>query len=330
LRMDSHRRVLVAVALLAGSFLCGTVGYMMIEGMSFDDAAYMTVITISTVGYKEVLQLSPVGRVFTMGVIMIGVGCMYYASVSLVTFFVGGELRAIREKVKVQKRVNDLKNHIVICGFGRMGRIILNQLINQQHQNIVLVDNDPEKTSEMEKEGLVFVQGDAEEESTLLKAGIDRAKTLVAVLPKDSDNVYVTLTARELKPDLFIITRAESTSTETKLIRAGADRVVCPQVIGAHRVSNLITKPNVVDFVDVAAQGVEFEITEYQVTSESSLAGQSLRESSIRQKLGAMVVAIKRSDNTSLFNPGPEEQVRAGDTLIMIGQLNMSNQLAGL
>ncbi len=164
----------------------------------------------------------------------------------------------------------------------------------------------------------------------MLEAGITRAKTLVATLPRDSDNVYVALTARGLREDLFVIARAESTATEGKLLRAGADRVVCPQVIGAYRISSLVTRPNVVDFVDVAAKGIEFEIDEYCIGADSVLVGKSLRDSTLRQKVDAIVVAIKRVDGQTAFNPSPEEVVQVGDTLILIGRLNTSSRLAQL
>jgi voltage-gated potassium channel len=288
----------------------------------------VTVVTISTVG-NEHLDHSDNERIFSIFLILAGVGSVYYASVSLVTLLVSGELRSAREKLKVQKRVNDLKNHIVVCGYGRMGKLVADQLKSEQ-ASVVVIDNDPEKISELEVAGQLYIKGDACEETTLLEAGITRAKTLVATLPRDSDNVYVVLTARGLRDSLFVIARAESTTTEAKMMRAGADRVVCPQVIGAYRISSLVTRPHVVDFVDVAAKGVEFEIDEYHVDEQSVLADTSLRDSALRQKVDAMVVAVRRADGATTFNPSADVVVRSGDTLILIGRLGTSSRLAEL
>jgi voltage-gated potassium channel len=326
--MDARRRFVISLCLLLGFLLIGTVGYMIIEGVGPLRAAYVTVVTISTVG-SEHFDPSDAGRVFTMFLILSGVGSVYYASVSLVTLLVSGELRSAREKLKVEKRINELKNHVIVCGYGRVGSLVADQL-RTEGARFVVVDNDPEKIAAIEPEGLLYVKGDASEETTLLEAGIARADTLVATLPRDSDNVYVALTARGLKKDLLIIARAESTTTERKLLRAGADRVVCPQVIGAYRISSLVTRPNVVDFVDVAAKGVEFEIDEYRIGEGSTLAGKSLRDSALRQKVDAMVVAIKHSDGRTTFNPSAEEVVQVDDTLIVIGRLDTSSRLAEL
>ena len=327
--MDARHRFLISCIMLSVFVSAGCVGYMLIEQVGLLEAAYMTIITISTVGFKEVFELSAAGKVFTMFLVMLGVGSVYYASVSLVTLFVGGELRSAREKLKVQRRINEMKGHVVVCGYGRVGKLVADQLRAAQ-EPLVIIDNDLEKITALESEGLLYVKGDASEEHTLLEAGISRAKTLVATLPRDSDNVFVVLTARGLQQSLFVIAWAESTATEGKLMRAGADRVVCPQVIGAYRISSLVTRPNVVDFVDVAAEGVEFEIDEYRIGADSALAGKSLRDCALRQKVDAMVVAIKRVDGQTTFNPAAEEVVQIGDTLILIGRLDTSSRLAEL
>ncbi len=326
--MDARRRFIVSLCLRFGFILIGTIGYMIIEDVGPLRAAYVTVVTISTVG-SEHLRHTDNERVFSMFLILAGVGSVYYASVSLVTLLVSGELRSAREKLKVQKRVNELKNHIIVCGYGRMGKLVADQL-KAERASVVVIDNDPEKVSEIEAAGHLYVKGDACEETTLLEAGITRAKTLVATLPRDSNNVYVVLTARGLHDDLFLIARAESTATEAKMMRAGADRVVCPQVIGAYRISSLVTRPHVVDFVDVAAKGVELEIDEYHVDKDSVLADTSLRDSALRQKVDAMVVAVRRPDGQTTFNPSADLIVRSGDTLILIGRLGTSSRLAEL
>ncbi|MCG3137348.1 MAG: Glutathione-regulated potassium-efflux system protein KefC [Phycisphaerae bacterium] len=328
--MDARQRFMIALGLLFSFILIGMAGYMLIEKLGPLDALYMSVITIATVGYRELPDpLSPAGQIFTIGLIIFGVGSGYYAFVLLVTLVVGGELKAFRERQKMHKRIAALQGHVLICGYGRVGKMVVEQL-QAQKLEFVILDNAPARLAELERAGMLFVQGDASEESALDQAGISRARVLVATLPHDADNVYVVLTARALNPQLLIIARAESTSSEAKLLRAGADRVVCPQIIGAYRIANLITRPSVVDFVDVASQGVEFQVNEYQVSPDSPWAGKSLREAAIRQQLDAIVVAIRKHTGRTLFNPSAQEQLEAGDTLIMIGQLQTADRLSQL
>ena len=195
--MDARRRFLISCIMLSVFVSAGCVCYMLIERVGLLEAAYMTIITISTVGFKEVFELSAPGKVFTMFLVMLGVGSVYYASVSLVTLFVGGELRTAREKLKVQKRINELKDHIVLCGYGRMGSLVAEQL-RAESAALVVLDNDPDRIAALERTGMLCIEADASEEASLLEAGITRARALVATLPRDSDNVYVTLTARGL------------------------------------------------------------------------------------------------------------------------------------
>lgn len=328
--MDAHRRFYISIGLLVGFFATGILGYMFIEGASLLDAAYMTIITLSTVGYTESVELNTTaGSVFTIVFIMAGVGTVFYASTSLVALFVSGELDASREKIKVKKRINELRGHIVICGFGRMGQSVVEQLPDHL-KDVVVIEIDPDRIVELERDGILHLKADASEEASLQEAGIVHAKFLVATLPKDALNVYVTLTARGLNADLMIIARAESNSTESKLLRAGANRVVCPQLIGASRILGLLTRPNVVDFVDVAAQGIELQLDEYLVDHDSPLVGKSLREAQIRQKVDAIVVAIKREVGKDVFNPSADEVLQARDTMILIGKLNTAERLAEL
>jgi voltage-gated potassium channel len=328
--MNARTRFFSALGVLLSILVLGTLGYMVIEGASPLDAAYMTVITVSTVGFREtVAPATPLGQAFTMLVIMVGVGSVSFATVSLITLLVSGELQAIVSVSKEQKRVQKLSDHIIVCGFGRMGRLVASQLTDRQ-RDILIIDVNPERISQAQQEGLLTLRGDASEESTLVDARISHACTLVATLPRDSDNVYVTLTARGLCPHLVIIARAEITATEEKLRRAGADRVVCPQVIGANRISSLVTRPNVVDFVDVASQNAEFEIDEFQVQESSSLVGQSLRDSALRRDINAIVVAIKPGEGDTIFNPPADHVIERGDTLIIVGKPNTSSLLSQL
>jgi voltage-gated potassium channel len=218
----------------------------------------------------------------------------------------------------LESRIKHLNNHVIVCGFGRMGRLLVVSLMERKVP-VVIIERDPQKTQRIEAIRQLYVVGDATEEETLERAGIDRAKHLVAVLTSDGDNVFVTLTARQMRPDLHIVARAEQLTSEPKIRRAGADAVISTQAIGAERIANILTRPRLVDFIEVAAKSVELEVDEFVVSAESPIAGRSLRESNIRQIADVMVVAIKRPDGRSAFNPGADEVVHANDTLVTIG-----------
>ena len=224
----------------------------------------------------------------------------------------------------MQTKIDQLHGHIIICGFGRMGSMITEEL-NRESLKCVVVDLNPSK--EVENCSFGFVQGDATEDSTLLDAGLMRAKALVACLSQDADNVYVTLTARGLRSHLTIISRANQPSTEAKLKRAGADSVILPQIIGATKAAALLLRPHVVDFVEMASRGVNMEMAQYEVDSGSKLVGVPLRDSALRERTGVIVVAIKHADGSQVFSPGPTEVIREADQLILLGQKGLSDKL---
>jgi voltage-gated potassium channel len=325
--LDPRRRLLISVGSVLLFLVVGTVGYMLIEHQPALISLYMTVITVFTVGFKEVIDLHPSGQVWTMLVIMFGYGTVAIALANLVSLLVGGELRAIRGRLRMNAQIKNLRNHVIICGYGRMGRLIAADL-KRDGTPFVVIESSP--TKEMEALDILFVAGDATEDSTLVEAGVMAARALVSCLGSDADNVYVTLSARELRADLRIISRAENPTTETKLMRAGADSVICPQIIGANKASALLLRPHVVDFVDMASGGVDIEIAQYDVDPESGLAGAKVRESKIRERAGVTIVAIKRADGSQLFNPGPEEVIGQSDQLILIGRRGLSERISQL
>ena len=330
--MSPRLRLILSVEALIAVVMIGTAGYMFIErdrDLSFLDAAYMTVITISTVGFTEVWEMSPATRVWTIGVIAVGIGTVSVAFTSLITLFVSGELRSMRERQKMDVTIESLREHVILCGYGRMGALAVKEMI-RHGVPVVVVEFDPALEEPLRKAHVPHIIGDATDEETLQRAGLNHARALVAVLRSDADNVFIALTARTLRSDLVIIARAEQPDTEAKLKRAGATRVICPQAMGATRIANVLTRPNVVDLVEMASKGVDLEIDEYEVGAQSPLAGKSLRESGLRERTSASVVAVKRADGATLFNPSLDAVLNVGDTMVLVGPASESGRLDAL
>lgn len=316
--------------MLAVVFLIATAGYRVIEAdkeVTWFQAAYMTAITLTTVGYGEVWPMSDAARMWTLGVIVFGIATVSVAFTSLITMFVSGELQMLHVRRKMEHAIEQMRNHVIVCGFGRTGTLVVQEL-KQRRVPTVVVELRPDNEAQVRQAGVPYLIEDATDDTTLLRAGIMHARALVVVLGDDSDNVYITLTAHSLRADLCIIARAEQASTEAKLKRAGASRVVCPQVVEAIRISNIITHPNVVDFMEMTAKGVQLEMDEYVVTESSRIRGKTLRDSLVREKSGAIVVAIKRPDGNTMYSPKPDCVINVGDTLIVVGPTGASNQLA--
>jgi voltage-gated potassium channel len=329
LAVTARTRLILSLLGLLGVFVLGTGGYVLLTGASVTDAAYMTIITVSTVGYHEVVPVNQPGRLWTALVIVFGIGVVSVAFTSLLTLFVGGEFRAALGRRTVQARIDRLEGHVILCGFGRMGSMAAERL-KQAGCPIVVVENSKAMREDLDAAGFLYVIGDAAEEETLLLAGLMRAGSLVSALPADADNVFVTLTARGLRPDLQIVARAEQLTAEVKLRRAGADRVICPKAIGAKRFADILTRPNVVDFFEVAAEGVELEMHEYRVGPGSKLCDATLRKLELRQQADAMVVAIKRANGTWVLHPDPDQVIQTGDLLVLIGRAGTSTRLQAL
>jgi voltage-gated potassium channel len=319
--MNPTRNLRISLAFLVSLLLIGTGGYVAIEGWSFIDAFYMTIITVSTVGFKEVYPLSPHGQILTIALIVFGVSFIAYSAGSIVQFMVEGQLRSILGRRKLEKKISKLKNHYIICGYGRIGTHICREL-EAKPVPFVVVENEPGKIERLENEGLLYVAGDATVDETLVKAGIRSAKGLVTAVTSDTENVYITLTARGLNPDLFILARASEEASETKLKRAGASKVISPYVMGAARMAQAILRPSVVDFIEIATAGKNFElqIEESRVAADSVLVGKSLLTSGIRKELGVIIVGIKKDAGQMLFNPAPETTIDSGDVLITLGE----------
>lgn len=310
----------------------GTVGYILIEDWGPIDAFYMTVISITTTGFAEIRPLSPAGRMFTISIIILGVSAIAYIGGRAAQVFIESRLLLFRRR-RVNKRIDNLENHYIVCGFGRLGKPICDEL-NSLKAPFVVIEKDENIIDELIEADYLFVNGDATSDEILVKAGLQSARGVVAVLPSDAENVYVTLSAKVLKPDIFIVTRAIEEETEQKLLRAGADRIVKPYEIGAGRMVNLLIRPGVVDFIDIVARtrGLELNLEEIVVGSNSALRDKTLAESSIRQKLNIIVVAIFRENGEIVYNPTSSARILMGDRLIAIGQmkdLGEFNKLCG-
>lgn len=296
-------------------------GYVFLCGLDWFDAAYMLVITISTVGYREVGGDTSWTRLVNMYVIVLGITASFYMFGGLIRAMTEGQIQRVVTRQLQTRAIENLTGHHIVCGFGRMGAILCEEL-KRRGEPVVLVEQIDERVAAAGHAGYLCVQGDATREETLTEAGILRARSLVCVLPSDADNVFVTLTGRDMNSKLFILARAEQLSTEKKLIQAGADRVVAPQAIGALRIANLIVRPTTVEILELVAgrQSVDLEMNEFQLPDSGPLHGQSLAESEVRTKTGVIVVAIKRADGNLVINPDSTVALHANDTVVILGR----------
>ncbi|SHJ51154.1 voltage-gated potassium channel [Malonomonas rubra DSM 5091] len=318
--MDPLRKVLLSLLTLFILIGGGTAGYVIIEDWATFEALYMTVITLATVGYKEVYDLSYEGKVFTIVLIVTGTGTLAYTIGSMFQFMVEGQLRRVLGRKKLQKQISNLKDHYIICGYGRIGRMVC-QEFSAKPLPFIVVEQEPERCQQLEEAGILFVQGDATNDDVLEKAGIREAKGLITVVTSDSANVFITLTARGINPDLFILARASEDSAQVKLMRAGANKVISPYKIGASRIAQAILRPSVVDFIEIAigANNIELQMEEIQVNAASRLVGKNLIDSGIRKNLGLIIVGIKKNQQM-MFNPDPGVTIDADDILIALGK----------
>jgi len=314
------QKIILSIALIFGVILFGTIGYSLVEGWGIFDSLYMTVITLTTVGYEEVHALSYPGRVFTIVLILVGVGTMLYTLSVGAKILLEGEIREILGRRKASKKIGKMENHYIICGYGRMGRIICREMI-QNGAPFVVVEKIPEVIAAIDKD-ILSILGDATQDAVLKEAGIERAKGLISVLSTDADNLYVVLSARGLSPRLRIVARASDEGAERKLFRAGADNVVSPYFIGGLRIAHTILKPAVVDFIEFATRSgnIELQMEEVVVNESSRLVDKALDECGIRKDLGIIIVAIKRESGEMEFNPTSTSIIKKGDTLVAMGE----------
>ena len=319
--MEHLRRLFIILALSAALLSIGTFGYVVIEGWRLKDAFYMTVITLATVGYSEVHPLSDPGRIFTMVLLLLGVGFTFYIIGYIVRSLVEGRILMVLGRRSLDWRIKNLKQHFIICGYGRIGRVLSRFLL---HKNLplVIIEQNEGRISTMQIDGVPYILGDAEDESILKQAGIDRAKGLLGALGTDAANVVLTLLGRRLNPDLFIVTRASQNETKKTLLAAGADKVISPYDLGARRMAHAVLRPTVIHFLELAFadEGTDIAIEECEVGEGSHLAGVCLRDSQIRQDLNLIVISMRKPDGEMHFNPSAETCLEAGDTLVVVGE----------
>lgn len=328
--MITKQQVIVLATLILGVIAFGTIGYVAVEGWNFFDALYMTVITLTTVGYMEVHDLTLSGRVFTTVLILVGVGTMLYSLTIGARILLEGEIRAIFGRRKLSKKIEKLENHYIICGYGRMGRIICREMI-QHGAPFVIIEKSAEVLAALDKD-VLSILGDSTQDTVLKEAGIERARGLISVLSTDADNLYVVLSARGLNPKLRIVARASDEGAERKLLRAGADSVVSPYFIGGLRIAHTILKPAVVDFIEFATRSgnIELQMEEIRVKESSPITDKALDECGIRKEMGIIIVAIKRDSGEMEFNPKSTSVIRKGDTLVAMGETKQLKALEDL
>ena len=319
--MNVPKKLLFPIIIFLILLLSGIFGYMYIEGWDLLDSLYMTIITISTVGYGEVREIGPGGRVFTILLIIFGVSIITYTVSLVVETLVAGEIRSVLGRRKVSKKIKSLKDHYIICGYGRIGSIICKELTRKAIP-LMVIEKDEHVQEELEQDEILYLQGDATHEETLLEAGIEKAKGLVSVVSSDAENVYICLTARGLNPRLYILSRAEDEASERKLLRAGANKVILPYILGGRRMVQAIIRPTVSDFLESAVhdQSFELNIEEVTVGEDSRLANQSLVDSGIRQEMDVIIIGIKQKAGTMIFNPSSQTKIQSDDILIAMGR----------
>lgn len=328
--MSSEIKLRLALLCLALTIVLGVIGYSAIEHWGLLDSLYMTVITLATVGFEEVRPLSDSGRIFTIVLIVFGAFTGAFVVSTAGQMVLEGQLRTILGKRKMEKKVQKLSDHVIVCGFGRVGRQVAAEFVRRQ-VSFVIIEQQGEVKSEAHCRDLLFVDGNAADEDVLEAAGIRRAKAVISTLPDDADNVYLALTARQLNPEIMIVARAESGVARKKLIRAGADKVVCPHELGGSQMAMATLRPNVVDFMRLASvvPGAEqLGIEEIAIKAGGKHSGKTIVEAAVKTSYDAIVIGLRKKSGEVQFNPPGEARMEDGDILIVLGESSKLEQLA--
>jgi voltage-gated potassium channel len=320
----ARREILIASTLIVALIVIGTSGYAALEGWHWMEGLYMTFITLTTIGFGEVRPLSTFGRFFTIVIGVIGIGLVGFVATRAAQLLVASDRL---EERRTMERIDRLENHYILCGYGRVGQRLAEDL-RRAGRDFVVVDRDEAEVERMREEGTLHVEGNAEDEDTLREAGIERAFGIILSLPSDSANVFVTLTAREMNPSVFILARTIDHRNRSKLLNAGADKVIAPSEVGADRMAQVILRPNVDQFLERVLQTDALNLHEVQVCPGAELAGQTLAEANFRQRFAAIVIGmIDESEGAIKFNPSPHDRIQEGDVLIVLGSPDMIETL---
>jgi voltage-gated potassium channel len=315
-----ERKLKYVASFMVAVMLVGVIGYMVVEKANFLDALYMTVITLTTVGFREVITLDEPGKVFTILLLITGVGSIFYAASLVIQMFLEGQIGSLIYRRKMERSMIKLKDHYIVAGYGRVGQTVCREF-NRWGKDLVVIENNEESEAVLKQNEKHFIIGDATQDDTLELANIKHAAALVSTLADEAHNVYLTLSARQANSNLCIISRADSKDAEIKLYRAGASRVICPHELGGMRMALATMRPNLIDFMQVGQTGNESKlaIEEVVVKHGSRLAGVALRDSGIRNELDLMVVGIKKEGQEMLPNPPASTMIDGGDTMVVIG-----------
>lgn len=307
-------------ASVVGITILGTAGYTLIEGWSIVESFYMTMITVTTVGFNEVRELSTTGRMFTVALMILGVGTVFYGIAIIAEIRFEERIRQIFGRRKLVKELDKLENHHIICGYGRIGSTVAGEYARESLPHVV-IENDESITSHIDQEEKLVILGDATLDKTLIEANVKTAKSLVCALPTDAENVFVTLTARALNPNLYILSRAALESSIGKMEAAGANRVVSPYIMGGMRMAQSVLRPKLAGFLDEVTSHAttDLDFDEVTVPEGSNLVGMALKESKISQETGVYLFSIRHNSGEMRFNPGADFQIQAGDHLYALG-----------
>jgi voltage-gated potassium channel len=319
--METTKHFLISVILIVLILLIGMWGYMLIEGWGALDSLYMTVITLATVGYGEVHAVSELGRIYTIVLIFLGVSYFLYVVGAMMQFMVEGRIRHILGRQRLDRKIKRLRNHYIVCGYGRIGKVICSKLLSES-VDLAVIENNPDRIDAIDEDRILYIIGDATDEAVLQKARIERAAGLIAVLATDADNVFLVLTARQLNREILILARASRQPAKAKILAAGADYVESPYELGAVNMAQRILRPTVTNFLDLAfKQGSkEIQMEEIPVSNRSSLNNVALQDSGIRQDFNLILIAVKKPDGQMIFNPSYETRIEANDTVIAVGE----------
>lgn len=320
----------IAFGLVLTLFLFGLLGFHFIEGYQFIDALYMTVLTVSTVGFEVVRPLSPLGKVFVSFLILFSLGSFAYVGSNIARFFFDGEFVKTLKIKKVGKRIERLSNHVIICGYGRNGEQAAMELTDHNHPFVIIERRENVVARIQENPNLLYLQGDATNEEVLLTAGIDRASALIATTPNDADNMFVVLTARSMNPHLTIISRASEIGSDTKLRRAGATNVIMPERMGGQRMARLVTQPDVVEFVEYILLQRNRDVSIHEVSCHKmdlSMLGKTIGELRMGSITGATIIGLKNGQGKYVFNPGGDYTIGVNDQLFVLGSIEQVHTL---